>query len=63
MNRHLCTPPTRAQSQLHVTVDQGCIENPEEMQDSVALTRRIKELEAEVAKAKAQKPASVNKTL
>ncbi len=59
MNRHLCTPPTRAQSQLHVTVDQGCISNPDEVQDSMALTRRIKELEAEVAKA--QKPASVNK--
>ncbi len=59
MNRHLCTPPTRARSQLHVTVDQGCISNPDEVQDSMALTRRIKELEAEVAKA--QKPASVNK--
>ncbi len=59
MNLHLCTPPTRARSQLHVTVDQGCISNPDEVQDSMALTRRIKELEAEVAKA--QKPASVNK--
>ncbi len=59
MNLHLCTPPTRARSQLHVTVDQGCISNSDEVQDSMALTRRIKELEAEVAKA--QKPASVNK--
>lgn len=56
------TPPVRAQNQVHVTVDHGFATNTEEVQDSLALTKRIKELEAEVAKAKSQKPASVNKS-
>lgn len=61
INLHLCTPPTRVQSQMQVTVDQRCTTAPEQMQDSMTLTRRIIELEAEVAKAKAQQPASTSK--
>ena len=61
MNLHLCMPPVRAQSQVHTTDDQGIAANTEKAQANRVLTERIKELEAEVAKAKAQKPASVKK--
>lgn len=61
MNLHLRAPPTRAQSHVHVAVNQGSIANSEEVQHKEVLMRRIKELEAEVVKAKTQTSATVDK--
>lgn len=60
MNLHLNAPPKRAQSHVHVAVNQGSIASSEGVQNNEVLMRRIKELEAEVVKAKNQTSATVN---